>query len=159
VRPRFHVPDVHASAARAELPEDEAEHLVRVLRLGIGDEVEVFDGRGGLWRAEVVDATKKSAAIRPLEPLTPARELGLPVTLVMSVLKGDKMDDVIRDAVMLMTAVAECERAGTRAWRRDGPRRRRSVADRASPAKQCAARWCDAAVPLGGIDRRTMPPG
>ena len=69
VRPRFHVPGVTAASASVELPEDEAEHLVRVLRLGVGDEVEVFDGRGGLWRAEVVLATKKSAAIRALEPL------------------------------------------------------------------------------------------
>jgi 16S rRNA (uracil1498-N3)-methyltransferase len=101
VRPRFHVPGVDAASARVELPEDEAEHLVRVLRLGVGDQVDVFDGRGGLWRAEVVHAGKKSAAVRTLEPLTPARELRVPVTLVMSVLKGDKMDDVVRDAVML----------------------------------------------------------
>jgi 16S rRNA (uracil1498-N3)-methyltransferase len=101
VRPRFHVPDVNGAAERVELPEDEAEHLVRVLRLGVGDEVDVFDGRGAMWRAEVVQAGRKSAAIRPLQPLQPARELGVAVTLVMSVLKGDKMDDVVRDAVML----------------------------------------------------------
>lgn len=106
MRPRFHAPDVHASAARVELPEDEAEHLVRVLRLGVGDEVDVFDGRGGLWRAQVVEAGKHAAAVRPVSPLAPARELGIPLTLVMSVLKGDKMDDVVRDAAMLgVTAI------------------------------------------------------
>jgi 16S rRNA (uracil1498-N3)-methyltransferase len=97
---------MHAAATRVELPPDEAEHLARVLRLGAGDEVEVFDGRGGLWRAEVVHADKKSAAVRPLDVLVPAREVSLPVTLVMSVLKGDKMDHVVRDAVMLgVTAI------------------------------------------------------
>ena len=101
MRPRFHVPDVNGAAARVELPEDEAEHLVRVLRLGVGDEVDVFDGRGGMWRAEIVHASKKSAAIRPLQRLQPARELAIRVTLVMSVLKGEKMDEVVRDAVML----------------------------------------------------------
>jgi 16S rRNA (uracil1498-N3)-methyltransferase len=101
VRPRFYVPGVGAALERVELPEDEAEHLVRVLRLGVGNHVDVFDGRGGLWRAEVVYATKKSVAIRPREALQPARELSVPVTLVMSVLKGDKMDDVVRDVVML----------------------------------------------------------
>lgn len=104
VRPRFHVPDVNGAAARVELPDEEAEHLVRVLRLGVGDEVDVFDGRGGMWRAEIVHASKKSAAIRPLQPLQPARELAIRMTLVMSVLKGDKMDDVVRDAVMLGVA-------------------------------------------------------
>lgn len=101
MRPRFHVPGVTAASVSVELPEDEAEHLVRVLRLGVGDEVEVFDGHGGLWRAEVVEAGKKSAAIRALEPLPAARELTVQLTLVASVLKGDKMDGVVRDAVML----------------------------------------------------------
>jgi 16S rRNA (uracil1498-N3)-methyltransferase len=86
---------------RVELPEDEAEHLVRVLRLGVGDEVDVIDGRGGLWRAEVVQVGKKSAAVRPIERGRPAAELAVAITLVVSVLKGDKNDDVVRDAVML----------------------------------------------------------
>ena len=101
MRPRFHVPGVNSTADRVELPEDEAEHLVRVLRLGVGDEVDVFDGRGGLWRAEIVQVGKKSAAIRAIERGTPATELGLKLSLVISVLKGDKIDDVVRDAVML----------------------------------------------------------
>ena len=101
MRPRFHVPGLTSTAERVELPEDEAEHLVRVLRLGVGDEVDVFDGRGGLWRAEVVHAGKKSASVRLIEPGAPARELGVQLSLVISVLKGDKIDDVVRDAVML----------------------------------------------------------
>ena len=106
VRPRFHVPDVTSASERVALPDDEAEHLVRVLRLGVGDEIDVIDGRGGLWRAEVVQAGKKSAAVRPLQSLPPARELRAQLTLVLSVLKGDKMDDVVRDAVMLgVTAI------------------------------------------------------
>jgi len=116
VRPRFHVPGVTAASASVELPEDEAEHLVRVLRLGVGDEVEVFDGRGGSWRAEVVQAGKKSAAIRALEPVPAARELNVQLTLVAGVLKGDKMDDVVRDAVMLGVAAIQpvvSERAET----------------------------------------------
>ena len=72
-----------------------------MLRLGVGAVVDVFDGRGELWRAEVVAAGKKSAAIRPIERGIPAREIGVRVTLVMSVLKADKMDDIVRDAVMM----------------------------------------------------------
>ncbi len=116
MRPRFHVPGVTATSTSVELPEDEAEHLVRVLRLGVGAEIEAFDGRGGLWRADVVQAGKKSAAIRALEPLPAARELEVPLTLVASVLKGDKMDDVVRDAVMLGVAASQpvvSERAET----------------------------------------------
>src|ERR671911_2183315 len=49
VRPRFHVPGMNVTMDRIELPEDEAEHLVRVLRLAVGDEVDVFDGQGNIW--------------------------------------------------------------------------------------------------------------
>ena len=106
VRPRFHVPGMNSSTERVELPEDEAEHLVRVLRLGVGDEVEIFDGAGMLWRAEVVQAGKRSASVRRIEELEPAPELRVHLTLVISVLKGDKVDDVVRDAVMLgVTAI------------------------------------------------------
>jgi 16S rRNA (uracil1498-N3)-methyltransferase len=101
VRPRFYVPDLDAAAASVPVPDDEAEHLVRVLRLGPGAEVEVFDGRGGLWRAEVIAAGKRSATVRAIEPVAPAPEVGLPIVLVISILKADKMDDVVRDAVML----------------------------------------------------------
>jgi 16S rRNA (uracil1498-N3)-methyltransferase len=86
------------------MPEEEAEHLVRVLRLGVGDEIDVIDGRGGLWRAEIVQVGKKSAVVKPLDRGLPAPELGVPITLVISVLKGDKIDDVVRDAVMLGVA-------------------------------------------------------
>lgn len=101
MRPRFYVPDLNAMAPSVPLPDDEAEHLVRVLRLGTGAEVEVFDGRGGLWRAEVVEAGKRSASVRALEAVMPAPEVGVPIAVVISILKADKMDDVVRDAVML----------------------------------------------------------
>jgi len=101
VRPRFHVPGVNSTTALVEVPEDEAEHLSRVLRLGAGDEVDVFDGHGALWRAEIVQVGKKSAAVRLIEEIEPAPELEIALSLVVSVLKGDKLDDVVRDAVML----------------------------------------------------------
>ena len=42
--------------------------------------------------------------MRPIEPWHPAPEIAIAVALVISVLKGDKMDDVVRDAVMLGVA-------------------------------------------------------
>jgi 16S rRNA (uracil1498-N3)-methyltransferase len=142
VRPRFYVPEVDERAERVDVPDEEAEHLVRVLRLGVGDEVDVFDGRGGMWRAAIVHAGKKAAAIRPLERVAAARELDVRVTLVMSVLKGDKMDDVVRDAVMLGVAAIHpvvSERAETSiAALARGNRSARWERIAVSSAKQCA---------------------
>ena len=41
----FYTPDIQKSN---ELPEEEAQHCTRVLRLGIGDEITLTDGKGNL---------------------------------------------------------------------------------------------------------------
>jgi 16S rRNA (uracil1498-N3)-methyltransferase len=107
VLPRFHVPDLDPAAARVALPPDEAHHLAHVLRLGAGDEVEIFDGRGSLWRAKVVEAGKRGVAVAPLRPALPAREARVRMVLAVAVLKGQKMDAVVRDAVMLGAAAIQ----------------------------------------------------
>lgn len=83
------------------LPDDEAAHLVRVLRLTRGAPVRVFDGRGNEWEGEVASITKTAASVRLLQRVTAAPESLMSLTLAMAVLKSDKMDDVVRDAVML----------------------------------------------------------
>ncbi|GAA3991938.1 16S rRNA (uracil(1498)-N(3))-methyltransferase [Hymenobacter antarcticus] len=46
------------------LPEDESKHAVRVLRLNVGDAVDLLDGRGGLYMATVADANPKRCQLR-----------------------------------------------------------------------------------------------
>ena len=101
---RFYAPDAQAPGDLVRLPGDEAEHLVRVLRLGTGDRVRVFNGRG-LEFSSVVEQVGRSAVVVRLEaPSVPAPEPTVAITLVQAVLKGDKMDAVVRDAVMLGAA-------------------------------------------------------
>jgi 16S rRNA (uracil1498-N3)-methyltransferase len=102
VLPRFYVPDMGESTEPiVTLPEEEAAHLARVLRLAPGDAVRVFDGIGNEWQGEVASVTKKTATVRLAERVETARESLTSITLAMAVLKSDKMDDVVRDAVML----------------------------------------------------------
>lgn len=49
---RFYAPDIDSLAV---LPPDESGHAVRVLRRRIGDEIEIVDGRGGLYRCLITD--------------------------------------------------------------------------------------------------------
>lgn len=102
--PRFLVPDLDAALGAATLPPDEAQHLTRVLRMREGDEVLVFDGRGHEFLARVATATRQAVTITLVEPTAPAEESPVPFTLAQAVLKGDKMDHVVRDAVMLGAA-------------------------------------------------------
>src|SRR5207247_8847150 len=76
-------------------------HLTRVWRLGVGDVVSVFDGRGREFLARVAAAQRRDVRVQLMSRVEPAAEPAVALTLVQAVLKGDKMDDVVRDAVML----------------------------------------------------------
>ena len=71
VRPRFYLPSLDASGV-GELDEDEAGHLTRVLRLGVGAEIDVFDGRGRMFRARVVEAERRRVVVHAEEPVAVA---------------------------------------------------------------------------------------
>lgn len=49
----FYTPNVDSG----ELPQDEAQHAVRVLRMGSGDELNLMDGKGNFYHAEITTAT------------------------------------------------------------------------------------------------------
>jgi len=89
------------------LPRDEGEHLRRVLRLGVGDTVTVFDGRGHEWLARVASVVRRDVRVQLVARADAAAEPQVPVTVAQAVLKGDKMDDVIRDAAMLGAAAIQ----------------------------------------------------
>jgi 16S rRNA (uracil1498-N3)-methyltransferase len=89
------------------LPRDEAEHLTRVLRLAAGDTVSVFDGRGHEFLARVASAVRRDVRVEILSRVDAAAEPGVAMTLAQAVLKADKMDEVIRDAVMLGAAAIQ----------------------------------------------------
>lgn len=57
----FYTPDI---ANTQELPEEEAGHCLRVLRLGVGDEVMLTDGRGFFYQAVIAAATQKRCMVK-----------------------------------------------------------------------------------------------
>src|SRR5574344_2039506 len=61
---RFFAPDIEANLT---LPEVESQHCVRVLRLKEGDEIEVIDGKGGLYRCAITLAHPKKCGIEIVE--------------------------------------------------------------------------------------------
>lgn len=104
---RFFAPALDPGDESVTLTRDEAEHLTRVLRLGAGDTVAVFDGRGHEFLACVAGRFDREVRLRVLSRIEPAAEPAVALTLVQSALKGDKMDDVVRDAVMLGVAAVQ----------------------------------------------------
>jgi len=98
---RFYAPALDPGDETVALPRDEAEHLTRVLRLGTGDTVAVFDGRGHEFAGRVASALRRDVRVQIVSRIEPAAESTVALTLAQAILKGDKMDEVIRDAVML----------------------------------------------------------
>ena len=70
----FYVPNADSVN---ELPEEEAQHAVRVLRLGMGDEMMLMDGQGTFYRGVVTEATKKRCLYR-IEEVQPQERQWLP---------------------------------------------------------------------------------
>jgi len=101
VLPRFYAPLLDPAAGVVTLSPEEASHLTRVLRLGVGADVAVFDGRGSEFRARVARAARDRVTLTLVERVTPAAEPAVRLALVQGVLKSDAMDDVVRDAVMM----------------------------------------------------------
>ncbi len=62
----FYVPD---AGSVNELSQEEATHALRVLRLQAGDEINLMDGVGNFYRAEVLLATHKRCLYEILETL------------------------------------------------------------------------------------------
>lgn len=60
----FYTPNIkeHQVDDNCELPEDEAKHAVRVLRLGIQDEINLMDGEGIFYRA-IISATTSNRCL------------------------------------------------------------------------------------------------
>jgi len=104
VIPRFYVPALAPDLPRVALPEEEAHHLAHVCRLAVGDPVRLFDGRGLEVLARVADVGRRTVVAEVVRPVTARPEPAVRVTVLLGVLRADRMDDAVRDATMLGVA-------------------------------------------------------
>ena len=90
----------HASSASAPLRlEGAALHHLQVLRLGPGDALEVFDGEGNSWPAEVVHMERTHAVLR-LGPKQRGHK-SRPISLLQALPKADKLELVLQKGTEL----------------------------------------------------------
>jgi len=93
---RFFIPHVLTSGATHALEGDELHHA-RVVRVHDGEEVEVFDGRGGGWMAIM----RSDFSLEMTRPIDDPRESPLALQLAMSVIQLDKFELVLQKATEL----------------------------------------------------------
>jgi 16S rRNA (uracil1498-N3)-methyltransferase len=152
-------------ADRALLSGSEAHHLLHVMRAGPGDEVTLFDGRGGEFTASVA-ACRRAEVELTLGPRQPVeREAAIPITLGVALPKGDRQKWLVEKATELGVArlvplvtersvarpkpavVERCRRAVIEASKQCGRNRLMEIAEPVSLAEFTAsapdssARW------------------
>lgn len=102
--PRIHVAADLRVGGDVVLPEGPARHVARVLRLGEGAPLRLFDGAGSEARAVLVEASRKRVVARVEAVAAGGGESPLAVHLGQAIAKGDRMDYAIQKAVELGVA-------------------------------------------------------
>ncbi|GAA4870307.1 16S rRNA (uracil(1498)-N(3))-methyltransferase [Luteimonas vadosa] len=184
---RVHVDWPLAVGGGIVLPEDAAAHLLRVLRLGVGDACVLFNGDGHDYDARITATGKRSAEAEIVAAREIRNESPLRIELLQGVARGEKMDWILQKATELGASAfvpvdserSEVKLAGDRAEKRLAHWRRVVVAaceqsGRARvPAIEAPAPLADAVARLdghgcrlildplaeGGIEALGPPPG
>ncbi|HYD44466.1 MAG TPA: RsmE family RNA methyltransferase, partial [Phenylobacterium sp.] len=97
---RLHVREPLAAGGRFDLPADQARYLVSVMRRGVGDEVLVFNGADGEWRARLAEAGKRGARLELVEQTRP-QTAGPDLDLVVALVKRTRLETIVEKAAEL----------------------------------------------------------
>jgi 16S rRNA (uracil1498-N3)-methyltransferase len=141
---RLHV-DTPLDAGQAlDLPPGPARHA-QVRRVQPGDELLLFDGRGGEWLASVQAMTRQGVRVQLLEHRPVACELPIPVTLAIGMPANERMDWLVEKATELGAAVLQpllCERSVLRLGGERAERKREHWQAQAVAAAEQCGRTC-----------------
>jgi len=95
---RFYAPPERFQDDTVYLDQEEIRHLARVLRLGVGDRVEVCDGRGRQVEARVISLEARGPQLQVIRELADWGESPLRLVLGIGLAKGEALDGVMRQA-------------------------------------------------------------
>jgi 16S rRNA (uracil1498-N3)-methyltransferase len=98
--PRFYCPLPLAIGAQINLPDTTAHHVF-VLRLEIGDTIQLFNGEGGSYVATLTGISKKQVSAEIKVFLPEEVELPYALTLAQALPEASKMDWIIEKAIEL----------------------------------------------------------
>src|SRR5215213_7087465 len=102
--PRFYIDAVLRAGTSTLLPEDSAHHAVHVLRVRTGDDVTLFNGRGGEFAGRIASIERLKVLCDLLQHRAIERESPLRMVLVQGVSSGERMDFTVRKSVELGVA-------------------------------------------------------
>ena len=118
---RLYVTKPLADDARVAVTADQAHYLVNVMRVATGDELLLFNGRDGEWRARVTAAGKRGGELQVIEQ-TRAQVIGPDLDLVVALVKRSRLETIVEKAAELgarRVRLAVTERTNTERTRVD----------------------------------------
>lgn len=97
---RLFVPDSLASGADVAPSVDQTRYLTTVMRRGVGDDLALFNGHDGEWRAIVAEVSKRGCRLTVEERLKP-QETGPDVDLIIALVKRARLETIVEKAAEL----------------------------------------------------------
>ncbi len=97
---RLHVPHDLSPEAELVLDEGQSRYLSAVMRRAVGDELLVFNGRDGEWRAMVAVVGKRAVTLRALVQERP-QALGPDLDLIIALVKRARIETIVEKAAEL----------------------------------------------------------
>ncbi|RYH07289.1 16S rRNA (uracil(1498)-N(3))-methyltransferase [Tropicimonas sp. IMCC6043] len=132
------------------LSREQAHYLFGVMRLGAGEEVLVFDGRSGEYRAEVAEAGKRGGVLLCREQTRPL-QTPPDLWLLFAPIKKARTDFIVEKATEMGAArICPVQTAFTNAER---IRRDRLQAHAVEAAEQCGGTFVPEVAELQRLDR------
>jgi 16S rRNA (uracil1498-N3)-methyltransferase len=102
--PRFYCPVTLPPAGLFELPPAAAHHAHRVLRLRVGDAVQIFDGKGHACDATINSISGKQVDLNIIKTCPAQVQTPLQIVLAQAMTSSEKMDWIIQKATELGAA-------------------------------------------------------
>ena len=83
------------------MKEDEARHIGKVLRLGVGDTIYLLDEEGSTYHAMITARDAKTVEVEIVEKIPPQKEPSMEIVLGQAIPKAQKMDLIVQKATEL----------------------------------------------------------
>ena len=99
--PRIYHPEMIVAGSEIALSEEAANHVGRVLRMGAGQAIQLFDGTNQMFDAQITRADKKSVQVSILRGELDDRESPLHIHLGQVMSRGEKMEFTIQKSIEL----------------------------------------------------------
>jgi len=97
---RLFVPNDLSAGAGVVPTVDQSRYLTSVMRLSVGAELLLFNGRDGEWRATIVEATKRGCLLKA-EDQTRPMETGPDLDLIIAMVKRSRVETIVEKAAEL----------------------------------------------------------